>query len=212
MKQQHGLLLAMLLGVSQLAIAQQATDEDQETSPAMPTTEQEEQAGDTQGAAREQSGFSSGSVMRSAFTTRIEDREPVDDVAQLDNETREVYYFTELRDMEGQTARHRWEYQGEVMAEVEFNVKGPRWRVWSSKRILPDWTGEWTVSVINAADEVIATDSVSYVEATSSADDTGAMPAGEAEAAPAENDVEESSAGEAGSDNMTPDASSPMQD
>ena len=38
MKQQYGLLLAMLFGVSQLATAQQAADADQE---AMPATEQE---------------------------------------------------------------------------------------------------------------------------------------------------------------------------
>ena len=159
----------------------------------------------------EQSGFASGSVMRSAFTTRIEDREPVDDVEQLENETREVYYFTELRDMEGQIARHRWEYQGEVMAEVEFSVKGPRWRVWSSKRIMSDWTGEWTVSVINAADEVIASDSFSYVEATSAMDEAEPTPARDTEAAPVGDDVEETPAEEQGSDNMTPDASSPAQ-
>ncbi|TDY01534.1 DUF2914 family protein [Thiohalophilus thiocyanatoxydans] len=234
MKQQYGLLLAMLFGISQLAIAQQAADTDQEATPATeqaaPPREaasQEEQSGEeqgeesspeaqpdetAQGTAMEQSGFSSGSVMRSAFTTRIEDREPVDDVEQLDNEIREVYYFTELRDMEGQTARHRWEYEGEVMAEVEFNVNGPRWRVWSRKRIMSDWTGEWTVSVINAADEVIASDSFSYVEATSAVDEAEPTSAPDAEAAPAGDEAEETPAAEQSTDHAAPDAGSPMQD
>ncbi|MFP3873698.1 MAG: DUF2914 domain-containing protein [Thiohalophilus sp.] len=203
----YGLLLAMLLGSGQLAVAQQATETDQQTMPATAAAEQEEDTGEAQDAAREQSGFSSGSVMRSAFTTRVEDREPVDDVERLENDTREVYYFTELRDMEDQTVLHRWEYQGEVMAEVEFNVKGPRWRVWSKKRIMSDWTGEWTVSVINAAGEVVSTDSFSYVEAASSADDTG-----ETEEAPPEEDDDETSDGEADTDSMTPDADSSTQD
>jgi hypothetical protein len=104
----------------------------------------------------EQTGFSRGSVVRSAFTTDIDNREPVDTVDQLPADNAKVYFFTELRDMTGQKARHRWEHNGEVMAEVEFDVRGPRWRVWSSKNFQPQWTGEWKVSVINAADEVIA--------------------------------------------------------
>lgn len=162
MKAHYGLLLAMLLGSGQLIAAEATGEQD-----AAPYIEQEqEQSGAAQSAAVEQSGFSSGSVMRSAFTTRIDDREPVDDVSSLENDTQEVFYFTELRDMEGQTAKHRWKYQGEVMAEVEFDVKGPRWRVWSSKRFVPDWTGEWTVSVVNAADEVITEDTLQYVAGT----------------------------------------------
>ncbi|MDY6979856.1 MAG: DUF2914 domain-containing protein [Pseudomonadota bacterium] len=166
MKAYYGLTLALLLASGQL-VAAEAADE-QDSMPYIPAEQEQEQASpdqasEAQTAAMEQSGFSSGSVMRSAFTTRIEDREPVDNVAQLENDTQEVYYFTELRDMEGQTAKHRWQYQGEVMAEVEFDVKGPRWRVWSSKRFVPDWTGEWSVSVVNAANEVIAEDSFEYV-------------------------------------------------
>lgn len=174
MKVQLGLLLALLLGSGQLLAAEHAGNMEQQKDMSADTAAETQAASEAsnqaQGAAMEQSGFSSGSVMRSAFTTHIEDREPVDKVQKLDNDTQEVYYFTELRDMEGQTAKHRWEYKGEVMAEVEFDVKGPRWRVWSSKRFVPDWTGEWTVSVVNAANEVIAEDSFQYVEETGSAE------------------------------------------
>ncbi len=104
----------------------------------------------------EQSGFSRGSVVRSAFTSSIEDREPVDAVDKVEGGDETIYFFTELRDMSGQTAKHRWEYNGEVMAEVEFNVNGPRWRVWSSKNLQPAWAGEWKVSVLNGANEVIS--------------------------------------------------------
>lgn len=111
---------------------------------------------------KEQSGFSSGSVVRSAFTTEIADREPTENLQNLTNENGQVKFFTELRDMSGQTAIHRWEYDGKVVAEVKFNVKGPRWRVWSSKNLSPEWTGDWKVSVINAAGEVISEKNLSY--------------------------------------------------
>ncbi len=58
----------------------------------------------------EQSGFSRGSVVRSAFTRDIEQREPTEDLQNLTNENTQVKFFTELRDMSGQTVIHRWEY------------------------------------------------------------------------------------------------------
>jgi len=129
----------------------------------------------------EQSGFSRGSVVRSAFTREIDEREPVENLQNLSNENGQVKFFTELRDMSGQTAVHRWEYDGKVVAEVEFNVKGPRWRVWSSKSFVPQWTGDWKVSVINGAGEVISENKLSY--------DIAATPKAEEEATPSASDA-----------------------
>jgi len=110
----------------------------------------------------EQSGYSRGSVMRSTFTNGIENREPIDDMNASGNKENNITYFSELRDMSGQVAKHRWEHNGNVMAEVEFNVRGPRWRVWSSKALMPEWQGEWKVSVLNSAGEVISEELVNY--------------------------------------------------
>ena len=115
---------------------------------------------------KEQSGFSRGSVVRSAFTREIDEREPMENLQNLTNDNGQVKFFTELRDMSGQTAIHRWEYDGKVVAEVEFNVKGPRWRVWSSKSFVPQWTGNWKVSIVNGAGEVISEKTLSYDVAT----------------------------------------------
>ncbi len=132
---------------------------------------------------KEQSGFSRGSVVRSAFTRTIDEREPTENLENLTNESGQVKFFTELRDMSGQTAIHRWEYDGKVVAEIEFNVKGPRWRVWSSKSFVPEWTGDWKVSVINGAGEVISEKNLSYDVATA-APETAPAAISEPEAAP----------------------------
>jgi opacity protein-like surface antigen len=96
-----------------------------------------------------------GSVGRAQFTTNVADREPVDDIATLQGEERRVYFFTELNDMIGHGAAHRWEYDGRFMNEVKFDVQGPRWRVWSYKTISPAVAGTWTVKVLNDNGEVI---------------------------------------------------------
>ena len=124
------------------------------------------EAAETTQALEEQSGFNPGTVARSTFTSSIAEREPVDTLQQLKAMEQKVYFFTELRDMEGQTATHRWELNGEIMAEVAFEVNGSRWRVWSSKNLQPQWVGEWKVSVLNGANEVISETSMNVTPAT----------------------------------------------
>jgi hypothetical protein len=106
-----------------------------------------------------------GRVERGVFTTAVVGREPQDSLDTLSNRSREVFYFTEIREAPGQTITHRWEWNGKQMAEVSFEVKGPRWRVHSSKRLDPNWVGEWTVTVLDSADRVLSSESFTYTDA-----------------------------------------------
>jgi hypothetical protein len=108
-----------------------------------------------------------GKVSRSAFTSQIADREPVDQITALDNDATRIIFFSELMGLEGQTVVHRWEHNGEVLAEVPFEVRGPRWRVYSRKSLDPTWLGEWAVRVIDGAGNELSFDSFTYSEAES---------------------------------------------
>lgn len=90
---------------------------------------------------------SNENIARSQFTTDIDDREPVDQVMVLDNSVTTVYFFTDVRGLEGQSVTHSWEYDGQVISKKEFKVKGPRWRVYSQKELDPSMTGKWTVII-----------------------------------------------------------------
>lgn len=107
-----------------------------------------------------------GRVVRSGFTRAVVDREPTDTVVTLTTGADEVAYFTELRDLEGQRVVHRWSHGGEVVAEVGFDVGGPRWRVHSTKQLDPSRTGEWTVTVVDGAGRTLSEESFTYAEAT----------------------------------------------
>lgn len=100
-------------------------------------------------AATDAAGKPDGWVARAVFTTAVEQREPVDQVAVVPNTMREIYFFTDLRQLQGRKVSHRWEYNGRVMAEVTFNIGGPRWRVFSRKSLDPSQTGKWTVVVVD---------------------------------------------------------------
>jgi hypothetical protein len=106
-----------------------------------------------------------GTVARSAFTTGIKDREPVDSITTLTNDHNKVYFFTELKDLAGETVTHRWEYNGKVMAEIPFKVGGNRWRVYSSKQLEPSWTGTWKVSVVDQSGATLAVKTFDYTKA-----------------------------------------------
>ena len=95
-------------------------------------------------------------VALAQFTTAIENREPIDQVTFVSNDVQVVFFYTDLRNLEGQTISHRWLHNGIVVASVPFDVGGPRWRVWSSKKMLPDLIGDWTVEIVTTEGEVIA--------------------------------------------------------
>ena len=110
-----------------------------------------------------------GSVARTAFTTAIVDREPVDNLVRVPNSVDRIYFFSDLRGLEGEIVTHRWEYNGKVMAEVKFRVGGPRWRVYSSKNLLPEWTGKWTVVVLDEAGWPLKASMFEYYDAAQDA-------------------------------------------
>lgn len=107
---------------------------------------------------------SQGSVARAIFTSQIIDHEPVDELNSVPATQSRVYFFSDLRGLEGQIISHRWEYRNKVMAEIKFQVGGPRWRVYSSKNLLPEWTGEWTVIISDANGKPIKTSVFEYGE------------------------------------------------
>jgi len=88
-------------------------------------------------------------VARAQFTSGIENREPVDQLVIMSPPVKEVYFFTDLRHLEGRQVQHRWSYRGRVVSMKPFEVKGERWRVYSKNVIEPEQTGEWSVTVVD---------------------------------------------------------------
>lgn len=112
--------------------------------------------------------WAEGTVARAVFATDVIDREPIDDIGNIVHveygEIQRVYFFSDLRGMDGSKVSHRWLLDGDVMATINFDeVGGDRWRVWSSKRLMPGFDGTWTVQVLQDG-KVIASRSFKYVD------------------------------------------------
>lgn len=109
-----------------------------------------------------QDSMSTGTVARATITSDVQNREPVDSLSTVTTDDAKIYYFTEIQDMAGHTVTHRWEYNGQVMAEINFEIGGPRWRVFSSKTMMPYWLGDWKVSVVDENGSPLSVNTFSY--------------------------------------------------
>ncbi|MFQ5988955.1 MAG: DUF2914 domain-containing protein [Candidatus Methylomirabilales bacterium] len=90
-------------------------------------------------------------IVRDVVTTQVIDREPVNDGLVFSASMGPVYYFTEVKGAHTSTyISHIWYYEGRQMAKVPLNIEGPRWRTWSSKQMLNEWSGSWRVEAVDA--------------------------------------------------------------
>jgi hypothetical protein len=104
-----------------------------------------------------------GEVSRAMFTIGIDDREPVLRVDSIDSSSyTSISFFTELNDLSGHSITHQWTHNDKVMFEKTFEVRAERWRVWTSKTLIPSWTGSWTVNVLDDDRTVLASNSFEY--------------------------------------------------
>ncbi|GMR15961.1 MAG: hypothetical protein BMS9Abin31_0260 [Gammaproteobacteria bacterium] len=108
-------------------------------------------------------------ITRAFFTTGMLNSEPVNRLL-VGSKLKNVYFFTDLRHMEGQTIYHRWEYEGKVISKVKFNIKNSRWRIFSNVKVKPDMIGKWTVVVTDERGWPLKAVIFHYVERRSETD------------------------------------------
>lgn len=87
----------------------------------------------------------------------IEQRQPVDVLDNVPADIGRLYCFSRVTGAQEDTRiAHVWYWQDREMARVELPVRSSNWRTWSSKRILPEWTGDWKVVVEDAEGRIVA--------------------------------------------------------
>lgn len=89
-------------------------------------------------------------VSEASISTGIENLVPTGISETFPSTVGTLYAFTKIKGSEGETqVLHRWIYGGEVRAEISLSVRSQSWRTFSSKVILPEWRGDWTVEILS---------------------------------------------------------------
>ena len=101
-------------------------------------------------------------VTEAVICRDVKDRMPVGAGDVIPAGTARVFCFTRIEGASGATEiTHNWYYQGSLKASVVLPVRGRDWRTWSSKRLSPEWKGEWMVEVLSQDETPL--DSVVFV-------------------------------------------------
>lgn len=112
-------------------------------------------------------------IERITVSTSVENRQPVGESDVFADSVGTLYCFTEIRGMgDSTTISHVWYHGENRRAEVKLNVRGYRWRTWSTKSIQEDWTGEWRVDVVSADGKILKSKRFRIVKTN----DSGANP------------------------------------
>ena len=87
-------------------------------------------------------------VVGMEFAVAIQNREPIGVSDRFPPDIGKVYCWTKIQATTVPTRiYHVWIYDDKEMARVELDITYHTFRTWSSKNILPQWKGKWTVVI-----------------------------------------------------------------
>jgi len=85
-------------------------------------------------------------TVEGAIAADVVDMEPVDPGTTFSADVGTLWCWTKVTGAAGTTVEHVWSF-GEYEWVVALDLGGSPWRTYSSKKIVPEWTGDWTVTV-----------------------------------------------------------------
>jgi len=94
-------------------------------------------------------------VEDAAVCLEVEERQPVGAGDRFPSDVESLTCFTRIVGGEGESVVHAWIHDGTTRARVELQVGSSSWRTWSTKTILPSWTGAWEVKIMTPAGQVL---------------------------------------------------------
>ncbi|MCL2485247.1 MAG: DUF2914 domain-containing protein [Endomicrobia bacterium] len=97
-------------------------------------------------------------VVDSAFTTAIVDRQPESRATEFSKNVEKIYYWTKIEGAkEATTVKHIWYSGDKVIHEMALKVTTPSFRTWSNKTLYPGLS-DLAVEVVDADGKVLKRD------------------------------------------------------
>ncbi len=79
-------------------------------------------------------------------------KQPMGSATAFSDTTKRLYCYTAITGaLAPTTISHIWFHENDKLAEVKLEVAQSSWRTWSSKRIIPQWVGQWRVEILDAS-------------------------------------------------------------
>jgi hypothetical protein len=101
-------------------------------------------------------------VDRIAICTAVVDREPQGETTEFDAAIETLCCFTTLNGPAGKVT-HVWYHGDQERARIELTKgKAGRWRTHSTKKMAPEWQGQWRVDVLDENGNVLKSAAFMY--------------------------------------------------
>lgn len=98
------------------------------------------------------------SVEEASIATGIEELSPAGTGKSFPRDAGKLWCYSKIGGGgEGDSIVHNWYYGERLMAEVKLPINSPLYRTYSSKNILPGWTGQWRVEIIDTEGTLLKT-------------------------------------------------------
>lgn len=98
-------------------------------------------------------GYSKANVPRASLTYAINNKEPVTEIGKAVNISHKksvwLYYFTELKAMNGSKVFHEWLKNGVLVSRQTLAISGDTWRTSSRKLLSDSDKGNWIVRLVD---------------------------------------------------------------
>lgn len=98
-------------------------------------------------------------VSRAALTYEMSNKEPAGEIGHTVDVSKKspvwVYYFTELKAMNGSKVYHEWVKNGVVVSRQELVISGDTWRTSSRKLLSDSEKGNWTARLVDKNGRVL---------------------------------------------------------
>ena len=98
-------------------------------------------------------------VIRALLTHAIKAREPVDlvDTVQLKpGETKPIYFYLQLQNLQGKSIRVNWYFNDKLDSQLRLQVHNNNWRTHASKQLDHQRIGSWHVELIDESGNQLA--------------------------------------------------------
>ncbi len=89
-------------------------------------------------------------VAEAVVCSDVQDRQPVDVGVAFPADVGKIWCWSKIKDGQGTSIMHIYYYGEKEKAIVKLDIGSPMFRTYSSKRILPSWTGKWRVDITDA--------------------------------------------------------------
>ena len=96
-------------------------------------------------------------IKEAVLCEEVEKKEPEYIGTTFSKDVELVYCYTVVQGAQGTTTfKHVWYFGDKKMGAIPLKIKkSKRWRTWSNKTILPEWTGKWKVDIVSVHGRVL---------------------------------------------------------